>query len=351
MAVVQSDRGRNDIRVKPGCLTCGSTAPRSTGPTLTCVCTRSILIVGGEACPGTGHPEQGQRWRAGSIPGESQCQPRAPGRSPPEARAGTEGKRPALRMWVCDLEGLRSAARPEDRVGPRRLGAGHCAPGRPSQGTKGLASRSAHRLLPAALRGTSGPGQPPSPLWTAAPSAKLRLDFRQSIFLLTRRSVEPSQSVVRLGAFPCRAGSWLLLGGPRGRPWGRVGPTSLPWLPLCRCEPQPHAQASISASPGCHLLQRRTVCLQRLQLFGMVVANASGALHGSKSTWTPCMGQRHSGLETARLSRLRRGCREGAGLARGWQAHSSRAWSQRPPTHEGDQRARLTRALGDPEEL
>ena len=91
MAVVQSDRGRNDIRVKPGCLTCESTAPRSTGPTLTRVCTCSILIVGGEACPGTGHPEQGQRLRAGSIPEESQCQPRAPGRSPPEARGGTRG--------------------------------------------------------------------------------------------------------------------------------------------------------------------------------------------------------------------------------------------------------------------
>ena len=83
----------------------------------------------------------------------------------------------------------------------------------------------------------------------------------------------------------------------------------------------------------------------------MVVADANGALHGSKSTWTPCMGQRHSGLETARLSRLRRRCREGAGLARGWQAHSSRVWSQRPPTHEGDRRAHPTRASGGLEEL
>lgn len=45
--------------MKPGCLSCRSSAPKSPGPTLTHVCTHSILIVGGEACPGTGDPEQG----------------------------------------------------------------------------------------------------------------------------------------------------------------------------------------------------------------------------------------------------------------------------------------------------
>ena len=118
--MVQSNRGRKDIRVKLGCLTCRSTAPKSPGPTLTHVCTCSILTVGGEAHPGTGDPEQGRRMRPASsspqdIPGESQGQPRAPGPSHPrgqsrhaEEEAGSEA------VGLCDLERLRLPARPED---------------------------------------------------------------------------------------------------------------------------------------------------------------------------------------------------------------------------------------------
>lgn len=121
------------MRVKLGCHICRSTAPKSPGPTLTHVCTRSILIMGGEACPRTGDPEQGRRMRPASaspqdIPGESQCQPRAPGWSHPRARAGTQRKETGSEAaGLCDLERLRSPACPEDRVGPRRLGAGRSA--------------------------------------------------------------------------------------------------------------------------------------------------------------------------------------------------------------------------------
>lgn len=98
--MVQSDRGSRDIRVKPGCLSCRSSAPKSPGPSLTHVCTRSILIVGGEACPGTGDPEQGQRRPASAspqdVPGESQCQPRAPGRLHPRG----QNRHAEVRGWL-----------------------------------------------------------------------------------------------------------------------------------------------------------------------------------------------------------------------------------------------------------
>lgn len=75
-----------------------------------------------------------------------------------------------------------------------------------------------------------------------------------------------------------------------------LGPQASDWLSLCCSEPRAtrtglylrHPWASISTTPGCCPLQSRPVFFRKLELFGTVVADAGGALHGSKSTWTPC---------------------------------------------------------------
>lgn len=101
----------------------------------------------------------------------------------PEQACG--GKRLALRLRVCvTLRGsghLPTQKTESAHAGQEQGALLRLSPslplGRPSQGTKGLAWRSAPRPLPAALQGGSDAGQPPSPLWTAAPFAKPQLDF------------------------------------------------------------------------------------------------------------------------------------------------------------------------------